>query len=70
MVLKGGDATKGGANTKLITMFDGERPDCAIANTCDRHKDQGGCHLGPDGNCTYQPPNKQGAIILGTGGDK
>lgn len=70
MVLKGGDATKGGANKKLITMFDGERPDCAIADTCNRHKDQGGCNLGPDGNCTYQPPKKQGAIILATGGDK
>ena len=70
MVLKGGDATKGGANNTLITMFDGERPDCAIANTCNRHRDQGGCHLGPDGNCTYQPPKKQGAIILATGGDK
>ena len=38
MVLKGGDATKGGANNKLITMFDGERPDCAIADTCNRRK--------------------------------
>lgn len=59
MVLKGGDATKGGANNSLITMFDGERPDCAIADTCNRHRDQGGCNLGPDGNCTYQPPKKQ-----------
>eukprot|EP01050_Picozoa_sp_SAG11_P055093 SAG11_NODE_33475_length_277_cov_0.584270_1_plen_92_part_11 len=36
MVLKGGDATRG----QLITMFDGPRPDCAIADTCNRHKDQ------------------------------
>jgi non-reducing end alpha-L-arabinofuranosidase len=36
MVLKGGDATRG----QLMTMFDGARPDCAIADTCNRHKDQ------------------------------
>ena len=57
-VLKGGDATNG----TLATMYDGPRPDCAIAGTCDRHK-----------NATYtpsyQPMHKQGAIILGTGGD-
>jgi hypothetical protein len=23
-----------------MTMFDGARPDCAIADTCNRHKDQ------------------------------
>jgi hypothetical protein len=53
-VLKGGDATAG----SLATMYDGPRPDCAIAGTCQRH-----------GNHTYQPMNKKGAIILGTGGD-
>ncbi len=56
--LKGGDATQGG----LTTMYDGPRPDCALAGTCDRHK-----------NATYtpsyQPMHKQGAIILATGGD-
>ena len=56
--LKGGDATKG----SLKTMYDGPRPTCAIAGTCDRHK-----------NATYtpsyQPMHKQGAIILATGGD-
>jgi hypothetical protein len=52
--LKGGDATAG----TLMTMYDGPRPDCAIAGTCQRH-----------GNHTYQPMNKKGAIILGTGGD-
>jgi hypothetical protein len=52
--LKGGNA-QGGAFT---TMYDGARPDCAIAGTCHRH-----------GNHTYQPMNKKGAIILGTGGD-
>ena len=43
-------------------MYDGPRPDCAIAGTCDRHR-----------NATYtpsyQPMHKQGAIILATGGD-
>ena len=53
-VLKGGDATRGA----LKTMWDGPRPYCAIAGTCQRH-----------GNHTYQPMNKKGAIILGTGGD-
>lgn len=53
-VLKGGDATTG----SLKTMYDGLRPDCAIAGTCHRH-----------GNHTYQPMNKKGALILGTGGD-
>lgn len=38
-VLKGGDATRGA----LKTMYDGPRPDCAIAGTCQRH-----------GNHTYQ----------------
>lgn len=38
-VLKGGDATAGA----LATMYDGVRPDCAIAGTCQRH-----------GNHTYQ----------------
>ena len=52
--LKGGDATSG----TLMTMYDGPRPDCAIAGTCQRH-----------GNHTYQPMNKKSAIILGTGGD-
>lgn len=56
--LKGGDATRGA----LATMYDGPRPDCAIAGTCDRHR-----------NATYtpsyQPMHKQGAIILATGGD-
>ena len=52
--LKGGDATTG----NLITMYDGPRPDCAIAGTCERH-----------GNHTYQPMSKKGAIILATGGD-
>ena len=57
-MLKGGDATSG----EFMTMYDGPRPDCDIAGTCDRHK-----------NATYtpsyQPMHKQGAIILGTGGD-
>ena len=74
-VLKGGNAQAG----ELQTMYDGARPDCAIAGTCQRH-----------GNHTYQvraraaapspaarrfsspspqPMNKKGAIILGTGGD-
>ena len=53
-VLKGGDATAG----SFKTMYDGPRPDCAIAGTCHRH-----------GNHTYQPMAKQGAIILATGGD-
>ena len=50
-MLKGGDATMG----SLATMYDGPRPDCAIAGTCNK-----------DG---YQPMRKQGAIILATGGD-
>jgi len=58
-VLKGGDATRG----ELATMYDGPRPDCKIAGTCERHK-----------NATYtpsyQPMHKQGAIILATGGDE
>ena len=44
LVLKAGDATKGGAPMRL---YDGRRPEHAA----------------------YEPPNKQGAIILGTGGD-
>ena len=48
--LKGGNAREGG----FTTMYDGVRPDCAIAGTCQRH-----------GNHTYQPMNKKGAIILG-----
>lgn len=54
MALKGGDATNG----PLMTMYDGPRPDCAIAGTCQRH-----------GNHTYQPMSKRGAIVLATGGD-
>jgi non-reducing end alpha-L-arabinofuranosidase len=52
--LKAGDATAG----VLTIMYDGERPLCSIAGTCQRH-----------GNHTYQPMNKKGAIILATGGD-
>eukprot|EP00937_MAST-01D_sp_MAST-1D-sp2_P003997 g3997.t1 len=52
--LKGGDATSG----TLQTMYDGPRPDCAIAGTCQRH-----------GNHTYNVMSKKGAIILATGGD-
>merc|ERR1712048_853397 len=49
---------KGGDATigTLTTMYDGPRPIASIAGTCGR-----------DG--TYQPMHKQGAIILGTGGD-
>ena len=57
-VLKGGDATNG----TLMTMYDGSRPDCAIAGTCNRH---GNSSYRP----SYQPMHKQGAIILATGGD-
>jgi len=56
--LKGGDATKG----TLMTMYDGPRPDCAIAGTCDRHKNS-------TYTPSYHPMHKQGAIILATGGD-
>lgn len=52
--LKGGDSTRG----SLMTMYDGPRPDCAIAGTCQRH-----------GNHSYQPMDKKGAIVLATGGD-
>ena len=48
---------KGGnaAEGKLKTMWDGPRPDA---------------RTGPKGQqCSYQPMRKQGAIILGTGGD-
>ena len=57
-VLKGGDATSG----TLTTMYDGPRPDCAIAGTCHRHENS-------TYHPSYQPMHKQGAIILGTGGD-
>ena len=80
-VLKGGDATAGA----LATMYDGVRPDCAIAGTCQRH----GNHtyqrvIGPEpclrralGTAAHRAPtsflrrpmNKKGAIVLGTGGD-
>lgn len=54
--LKGGDATKGG----LETMYNGVRPDHRSApNNCHWHGFNG----------SYQPMRKQGAIILGTGGD-
>ena len=54
--LKGGDATRG----KLETMYDGARPDHRSApNNCHWHGVNG----------SYQPMRKQGAIILGTGGD-
>ena len=57
MALKGGDATRG----PLQTMYDGSRPDMRSAgsNQCHWHGYNG----------TYQPMRKQGAIILGTGGD-
>mgnify|MGYP006149104367 CR=1 FL=1 len=54
--LKGGDATRG----EFQTMYDGPRPDFRSApNSCHWHNVSG----------TYQPMRKQGAIILGTGGD-
>mmetsp|Transcript_22145 Transcript_22145/g.66549 ORF Transcript_22145/g.66549 Transcript_22145/m.66549 type:complete len:363 (+) Transcript_22145:67-1155(+) len=54
--LKGGDATRG----VLETMYDGPRPDHRSApNNCHWHGVNG----------SYQPMRKQGAIILGTGGD-
>merc|ERR1712151_889156 len=54
--LKGGDATKGA----FKTMYDGLRPDLRSApNKCHWH--------GVNGH--FQPMRKQGAIILGTGGD-
>ena len=59
-VLKGGDATKG----PLDTMYDGPRPYCSLAGTCDRHK---GDPRNPVPS--YQPMHKQGAIVLATGGD-
>merc|ERR1712110_647925 len=52
--IKGGDATKG----QLKTMYDGPRPDPKLV--CK------GCDKPP---WSYQPMQKQGAIILGTGGD-
>eukprot|EP00911_Craspedida_sp_UC1_P001127 UC1_evm1s849 len=57
-VLKGGDATRG----TLETMYDGPRPDCKLAGTCDRHAN---ATVHPH----YQPMRKEGAIILATGGD-
>jgi len=61
LCLKGrtdGFTIKGGDATTgtFTTMYDGPRPDPKIAGTC-----------GKSGN--YQPSNKQGAIILATGGD-
>ena len=54
--LKGGDATQGA----LTTMYDGPRPDLRSApNKCHWH--------GVNGH--FQPMRKQGAIILGIGGD-
>jgi hypothetical protein len=54
--LKGGDATQGA----LEFMYDGHRPDLRSApNQCRSH--------GVNGR--FQPMRKQGAIILGTGGD-
>jgi non-reducing end alpha-L-arabinofuranosidase len=54
--LKGGDATQGA----FETMYDGPRPDHRSApNDCHWHGVNG----------SYQPMRKQGAIILGTGGD-
>ena len=54
--LKGGDATRGA----FQTMYDGVRPDHrSNPNDCHWHGFNG----------TYQPMRKQGAIILGTGGD-
>ena len=53
---QGGDATQGA----FQTMYDGPRPDFRSApNNCHYHGVNG----------TYQPMRKQGAIILGTGGD-
>ena len=48
-VLKGGDATHG----ELMTMYDGPRPDCAIAGTCHRHENS-------TYHPSYQPMHKQG----------
>ena len=54
--LRGADATSG----RLETMYDGPRPDHRSApNNCHWHGVNG----------SYQPMRKQGAIILGTGGD-
>ena len=55
--LKGGDATRGA----FQTMYDGARPVVGVSNPND-------CHW-HGFNGTYQPMRKQGAIILGTGGD-
>jgi hypothetical protein len=53
-----GFTLKGGDATKgaLVTQYDGPRPDPKIAGTCGKSD-------------SYQPPRKQGAIILATGGD-
>ena len=61
-VLKGGNAQEG----TLDTQYDGPRPDCAIAGTCNRHPIQ---NASGTFNRTYQPADKKGAIILATGGD-
>ena len=61
-VLKGGNAQGG----TLDTQYDGPRPDCAIAGTCNRHPIQ---NASGTFNRTYQPADKKGAIILATGGD-
>jgi hypothetical protein len=54
-----GFALKGGDATRgaLETMYDGPRPDATTAGKC------------KNGN-VYQPMRKEGAIILGTGGDQ
>lgn len=53
-----GFTLRGGDATQgpLETMYDGPRPDCRLAGTC-------------TSNTSYQPMTKQGAIILGAGGD-
>ena len=43
-------------------QYDGPRPDCAIAGTCNRHRNA-------TYHPSYQPMHKQGAIVLATGGD-
>ena len=56
--LKGGDAT---SKEAFVTQYDGARPIAGVSNPND-------CHW-HGFNGTYQPMRKQGAIILGTGGD-
>lgn len=53
-----GFTLKGGDATRgaLATMYDGPRPNKEVAGHCSK-------------TGTYQPMNKQGAIILATGGD-